>query len=799
MQAQPVIWPVQSGPLPPLDEFYHPRPETGTGQPGAIEPGAVTVLLPGDEGAAAGLPALGGTGKTQLAASAAATALQTGAAELAVWINAASRAAIVTGYAQAAVDVGAAAPGDDPGQAAQRFLAWLAATSRPWLVVLDDLADLAGVDQLWPAGPTGQVIVTTAHADPALLGVRREAVRVGGFSRREALAFLSGRLTYPDQRIGALDLAEDLGFHPLSLALAASLMADSGLGCREYRAGFAQRRGQLAGAGPVPPVTVCWTMAVDRANQAAPSGLAWAALVLISLLDPGGIPAAVLTSPAACEYITGQRNADAAGAPALVRNAVGNLARLSLVSVDAGSVARTVRVHPVVQSAVRGYLSAAEYERAALTAAAAIGEAWPAQDAPPLLSQSLRDAVTRLSAVTGDLLWTTGNHAVLVRAGRSLGDDGLHGAAIGYWQEMITTGSRTLGADHALTLLARDNLAAAYVGAGRADDAISLYRHALSEAEQALGPGHPDTLAVRSSLAHAYHRAGRLAEAIPLYEQTAAEQDRVLGPAHPDTVATRANLAAAFEAAGQIKPAIALGERILTDCERALGPGHADTLAARASLAAAYHAAGQLKDAVAQYRRVLSDRERVQGPDHPDTLAARSKLAFAHRAAGRIKDAIPEYQRVLADRERVQGPGHPDTLTARGNLASVYHTAGRIKEAIPLYVRNAADREQVQGADHPDTLTARGNLASAYHTAGRMTDAIPLYESVLADCERVLGPTHTDTLTSRANLAHAYHTARRMTEAIALFERTLADCEQSLGLRHPMTETVRDSLEAVRG
>jgi tetratricopeptide (TPR) repeat protein len=802
VQAQPATWPVQSGPLPPLDEFYHPRPESGLGQDGALTPGTVTVLVPGDGGAALSPPGLGGTGKTQLAAGTVSAALQSGAADLAVWINAVSRAAIVTGYAQAAADVGAAVPGGDPEEAAQRFRAWLASTGRPWLLVLDDLTELAGLDQLWPAGPAGQVIVTTLNADPALLGVHREAVKVGGFSRREALTFLSGRLSYPDQRIGALDLAEDLGFHPLGLALAAALMADSGMGCREYRDAYAQRRLHLAnaaGAGPIPPVTVCWTLAVDRANQLSPSGLAWPALVLLSLLDPGGVPGSVLTSPAACEYLTGQRTAAADGTSALVRSAVTNLARLSLVSLDSGSAIRTVRVHPVVQSAVRGYLSAAEYEQAALAAAAAVSEAWPARDTPPLLSQALRDSVSRLSHITGDLLWATGNHAVLVRAGRSLGDDGLHGAAIGYWQDMIATGGRVLGPGHALTLLARENLAAAYVGAGRAGDAISLYQQALGEQEQAVGAAHPDTLAIRSSLAHAYHTAGRLAEAIPLYEQTITEQDRVLGPVHPDTVATRRNLAAAFETAGRIKPAIAIQERILADCERTLGPGHADTLAARADLAASYHAAGQVKDAVAQYRRVLSDRERVQGPDHPDTLAARSKLASAYRAAGRIKDALPEYQRVAADRERVQGPDHPDTLTARGNLASAYHTAGRIKDAIPLYERYAADRERVQGPDHPDTLTARGNLASAYHTAGRMTDAIPLYESVLADCERVLGHHHPDTLTSRANLAHAYHTARRMTEAVALFERTLADCEESLGPRHPMTETVRESLEAVRG
>jgi tetratricopeptide (TPR) repeat protein len=798
----PVYQAARSGPLPPLDEFFHPRPETGLGRGGIVEQGSVAVLTPSDDGAVHGLGVLGGSGKTQLAAAAAHTALSSGTAEFVVWVNAACRPAILTGYAAAAADVGAAELGEEPEQSGRRFLAWLAATNRRWLMVLDDLARPADLERLWPAGPAGQVIVTARAPDPILLGPHRRVVQVGGFSRREALAFLSGRLTYPDQRIGALDLAGDLLFQPLGLSLAAALMAESGVGCREYRDGFAERRQQLAeaaGDGAVAPVTVCWTLAIDRANQLTPPGLAWPALVLIALLDPNGVPAAALTSPAACAYITGRAAGDPATAQQFVRTAVQNLARLNLVSLDPASIARTVRVHPVVQAAVRAYLPPAECERAAAAAATALLEAWPASDTPPLLAQSLRDSAARLRELTGDLLLTSGHHPLLIRAGRSLGDDGLHGAAIGYWQEMADTSGRLLGPEHTLTLLARDNLAAAYEAAGRADDAIGLYQAALSEQQQAQGGDHPDTLAMQAGLARAHAAAGRLADAITLYEQTLAELEQVLGPVHPDTLELRAGLAAAVEAAGHTGQALAIYERTLADCERAFGPGHESTLAARENLAAALYAAGQPKESLTHYKRILADRERVQGPDHPDTLGARGKLAYAYRSTGRMKEAIPEYRRTLADRERVQGPDHPDTLGARANLASAYHDAGRVKEAIPLLERNVEARTRMQGPDHPDALTARGNLASVYHSARRLGEALPLYEQVLADCERVLGPGHADTLTMRANLAHAYLSARRLAEAITLFERTLADCERALGVSHPLTAAVRESLTAVQG
>ena len=759
LPAAQVVWPVRLGVVPPLAGSFNPRPETGLGLAGSLSPGEVTVLNPAlDAENPDPLAAMGGTGKTQLAAALAHSLWQAGTVDLMVWLAASGRDAVIAGYAQAVRELGVAEPGTEPGGAATQFLGWLASTTRPWLVVLDDLAEPADLAGLWPRGPAGRVVVTTRRQSTALQAPGRRIVQIGVFSRREALGYLTASLyDDPDQRIEALDLAEDLRCLPLALAQAAALMAGYGQDCRTYRARFAERRRRLAGqaTGSYSSIAAAtWSLSLDYADQLPPAGLARPALALTALLDPGGIPGAVLTSKPGCEFITGRPENGTAADGQQARAALQNLARLGVVTIDPASAERTVRVHPMVQATVREMLPPAVLNQAAQAAADALFQSWPARDTQPMLAQALRDNTASLHRCTGDLLLAPDSPPVLLRAGRSLDSERLTEPAIGYWQKMIDASDRVHGPGHAQALTARDHLAAAYDTAGRPDEAIDAHRRSLDDRERSLGPGHPDTLTSSGDLARAYLAAGRLAEAIPVYERTLAGREYVLGPDHPDTLTSRGNLAFA------------------------------------------YSSAGRQADATGIFERTVADRERILGPDHPDTLTSCGNLAYAYRSAGKLKDAVPLYQRTLAGRERILGPDHPDTLTARGNLAAAYHTARRLKDAIPLYQRTLADRERVQGQDHPDTVTARGNLAAAYHSAGRLAEAVPLCERTLADCERVRGPDHQDTLTSRCNLAHAYHTARRQADAIAVFEQTLADCERVLEPGHPLTETVRESLEA---
>jgi tetratricopeptide (TPR) repeat protein len=832
-----------SGFIPPLAESFHQRPETGLDLRAGLYPGDTVVLTHGEETASAPA-AQGGTGKTQIAVAFSHALWGARAVDALVWVPATSREAIVAGFAQAARTVGAADQALPAEAAAGRFTGWLAHTRRPWALILDDLVSLADLENLWPAGPAGQVVITTALSGPVFPAGPRIAP-VGGFSRREVLAYLSARLTdFPYQRTEALDLGADLDGLPLGLAQAAAVMTLNRLSCREYRGRLGERREHMSAIrvdGVSPAVLATWSLAAECAHELPPAGAAWPALALAAMLDPHGIPGAVLTSPAGCSYVAGRPSSADVADQTLVRAAMTNLARAGLVSIDPASAVRTVRMHPSVQAAVRAYLAPADFEQAVLAAAEALLQAWPETDGSQVqagqvqagqvqagqvqagqvqltraqLVQALRDCAAVLQSADSaaphpaaggafggtqpqqSVLWKPEAHPVLFRKGLSLEADGLAESAITYWQGMLITSTSLLGNSHVNAVTARDRLAAAYESAGRFGDAISVYSTALADRERNQGPGHPDTLTARGNLAHAYSSAGRPAEAVALYEQVVATATRQLGTGHPVTLAARAQLAGAYQAAARGKEALTAYQILLADAERLLGARHQDTLATRENLAAAFLANGQPKEGIEHYKRFAADIEAAAGRDHPDAIAARASLASAYRRGGKAKDAIALYQRVLADHERIAGPDHPDTITARANLAFAYRSGGQLREAIGGYERTLADRERMQGRDHADTRYARASLAAAYQQAGRLGDAIHHYEQALADSERMLGPGDLETLTARSSLAAAHFADGRLAEVIPLLQRTLADSERYLGPDHPLTRAVRDNLEAI--
>ena len=244
-----------SGLVPPLADCFNTRPETGPGVLEAKSPGPLLVLTT-PSGPVADWP--GGTGKTQLAVHLARTWGRDRPAGLLVWVTASSRAAVLSSYVRAFTERTGMVPAGDAETVAARFLAWLAETSQPWLVVLDDVSDPACLDGLWPAGPAGQVLVTAAHQATVPAARNPQLFPVGAFSSHEALTYLMGRLSGdPDQRLGAVDLVQDLGCDPLALFQASAAIASSGLTCRDYRDMFARQQEKLASvAGPQPGAKV---------------------------------------------------------------------------------------------------------------------------------------------------------------------------------------------------------------------------------------------------------------------------------------------------------------------------------------------------------------------------------------------------------------------------------------------------------------------------------------------------------------------------------------------------------------
>ena len=689
-----VGWPVRSGTVPALAEDFIDRPATAPDLGAALRPGTTVALVPAQATADGAQDWLASCGKTQLAVAYAQALWRAREVHLLIWVVATSRASVLSGYVEAAVAVIGADPAADAESVAARFLGWLGETRRPWLVVLDDLSDAADLDRLWPRGPAGRVLITTANSATLPSDHVTRALPVGAFSTRESLSYLRGRLTAdPDQRLGAIDLVEDLGCQPLALSQASVVIAGSGLSCQDYRDYFVRRRERLAAAGGSPPAAaaITWTISLEQADQVLPGGDTRSLLALAALLDGHGIPGAVFTTSAASRYLAGDHAGELAD-PERARRGLLVLERAGLLTIDVAAAQPIVRVKPVIQAAVRTAMPRGVFYRAARAGADALLEVWPADDMEAWLAGDLRRCGSSLQQAAGDLLCADGCHPLLLRVGRSMESARLTGPAVAYWSELAEVSHRVLG------------------------------------------PSHPDTLAVSQQLANAYLAAGRAAEACPWFQWIATDRARVLGPDHPDTIAARRNLGHALVAANQLRDALPLLEGADGDYERVRGADHVDTLDGRDELAAAYHAAGQFPDAIRLYQRTLADRERIQGPKHPDTMATRQKLADAYLADGRFKDAISHYKRVLADRERALGPDHMDTIAARGNLGGAYHSAGRMASALQLYEQTCAGYERVLGADHPDTLAAPGQFGERLLPSGpaeRRDDAAARYPRAL--------------------------------------------------------------------
>ncbi len=405
-QAGAVTWPVRAGLVPPLADGFVARPETVPGLEAALVPGAAVALVPGQ--AAASRPdGPGSSGKAQLAVGLAGSLWQSRTVDLLAWVNAASRASVLSGYAQAAAQLGLD-HGRDAESVAARFLAWLDGAARPWLVVLDDLRDAADLEGLWPAGPVGRVLITAADA-AAVPGERGALVcAVPAFSIREALNYLSGRLTTdPDQRGGAIDLAGALGCEPAALAQASAVIISTGIRCREYRDYFLQQQAQPATGGEPPAVAgLTWTVSVSHAEQLAPGADTWLLLVLTALLDGHGIPGIVLTAPAACQYLA--EGAARPPDPQRAWSAVLVLERAGLVAVDAAATPPAVWVSPALQAAARAAAPPDLLDRAARAAADALVQAWPAGQPRSELAARLRSCAASLWLAGGDALWASG-------------------------------------------------------------------------------------------------------------------------------------------------------------------------------------------------------------------------------------------------------------------------------------------------------------------------------------------------------------------------------------------------------
>lgn len=803
MPARPVSWPVQIGKPPGLAVSFQPRRQASeqvhtrwhdasqTQRPDD----ARTVLITGPSG----------VGKTQLAVR---LFQEAGVEDMdfRLWVRADSRASVMTSFVEAAKRV--QAPGWDSPEAetkAGAFLSWLSTTDRSWLVVFDNVVTPAELKGLWPTG-RGRVLATTFLQSLAVLPGADARVKLGVFTPEDAHAYMMRRVrdavqngedTAPDVLEDAAGLAEDLGFLPVALAQAISVVLHEAASCADYRKDFADRANHLTDLFPdrLPAdeyertVATTWSLAMEQAEGIAPAGLASALVRLVAAADPAGSPEEVFLAEPSLTYLDrALLTADGVASSVTakkVRSALRYLHSLSLIEHQLGDVP-TVRMHLLTQRAVLETNSTHDSEGPTLALADSLDAVWDSlkRSARTLL---LANAEHLIRTAPEDIWWHDGAHPLPYRAASSMLEAGLVTVAIPHLQWVVTHATERLGQNHLHTLVSRRELATAYRDAGRLEEAIPALQQVIGDQQRLLGVDHPHILVSRNNLASALRSAGRLEEAISVFQQLLQDRHRRLGPNHPDTLTTRGNLASVYGEAGRPGKAIPVLQQVLEDRQRLLGQNHHLTLSSRGHLADAYLRAGRIQEAITECKALLADTIRLLGPDDPETLTVRNNLASAYWRAGQLKEAIPEYEALLEDRHRILGADHPHTLVTRNNLATAYQKAGQNQKAIQTLEQLLEDQKRVLGVNHPYTLGCRGNLAHAYGEAGRLEKAIPAFEQLLEDHKRVLGANHPHTLVTGGHLANTYMVAGQPQKAIPVYKAVIEDRRKVLGSTHPDT------------
>ncbi|MEU8319762.1 FxSxx-COOH system tetratricopeptide repeat protein [Nonomuraea sp. NPDC048881] len=700
-----ISWPHRVGGLPPLADRRLDRRADHDLSVAAAGTALVCQVLSG----------LGGVGKTQLAARLAHRLWNQKGVDLLIWATATSRSGVVARYAQAAADVtGVEDP--DPAQAAERLLAWLASTDRRWLVVLDDLTDPADLTGLWPpTTPTGRTVVTTRRRDAALLA-GRHLLDVDVFTPAEAVRYLRDKLGDQPQRLADADaLAADLGHLPLALAQAATYIVDRGLDCADYRRRLADQRRQLPDLAPeVLPdehrssLAATWAISINMADRLPPKGAAKPLLQLAAMLDPNSVPINLFSTGAAIEYCTRRTRASLDADDIL--DAVRLLHRFNLATIH--ETTSTVRVHALIQRAVREDIDASQQRVVATAAADALLQVRAADERESTRAQMLWSNTAALRAAAGNVLIDpyTGVHPVLVHAGHTLGNTGQDSAALHYLRELHAAATPALGKDHLDVLVLRKWIAYWTGHSGHWAEARDAYKELLSDMITVLGTWHPETLAVRGDAAWSQGMAGDAHGAVEALTALLADRVRILGPEHIDTLRARTDLARCRGQAGDPTGAIAELTELLAIQTRTLGSDNVHTLVTRNNIARYHGEAGQIAHALSETEEIVEARSKTLGPDHPHTLASREGAAIWQWKSGARDSALAALQSLLTDRVRILGPHHHHTLATRHQLARWRGETGHYRGAVIAFQELLADQVRTLGTDHPATLATQAEI-----------------------------------------------------------------------------------------
>ncbi len=754
------------------------------------------------------LHGLGGVGKTQIALEYAYQhALEYGAV---FWIGAETEEQMISSLLHIA-EVLQLPERNDKEQ--QRVIAavqrWLSSHSQ-WLVICDNVEDLALVPRFLPAVRSGAILITTRSQT---LGTLAQGVDLLPMAQEEGVLFLLRRakvlapaatceevqrlaMQMPAQHAAAVELVNALGGLPLALDQAGAYLEETRCGVPAYldlfhnrRAVLLQQRGEGVRDHPE-SVSTTFALAIAATTERHPA--VGDLLRVCALLQPDAIPEELFRQGA--EHL----------GPELEGVCHDELEWNRLLAVACSysllhrqPEERTLSLHRLVQAVLYESMNEQEQMLWQRGIIAALNMLFP-EDVFEVSGWSqcerLLPHVMMVIAPMSDQVVDLARTEVVQKTANYLLARGQYEQAKPLCLQALHMREQLLGSQHPDLVHLLYSLARISYEQGKYEQAEPFPKRALQIVEQSLGSEHFEMIYPLNGLSLIYWRQGKYELAEPLLVRAISIGEQAWGPEHPNIETSLNNLAILYAQQGKYELAEPLLVRAISIGEQAWGPEHPKTSNALNDLGELYVEQGKYEQAELLLRRALQIREQAWGPEHPEVARPRVGLARLYTKEGKYEQAEPLYQQVLDSREQALGPEHPEVAVVLDNLADLSVQQGKYELAESCYKRALHIWEQTVGAEHPNMAITLNGVANLYARQGRYEEAEALYQRALLICEQHLGQHHPETAQTLHDLAVLRQKQGDLDEALSQAERALSIRSQALGDAHLKTIATRTLL-----
>ncbi len=740
---------------------------------------------------AQGISGLGGIGKTQTAIE---YAYRYRAEYQAVlWASAASSVVLTAAFVRIAALLQLPEQNEpDQQRVVEAVMRWLR-TNAQWLLILDNVEDLAIVEPFLPMAGRGHVLLTTRAR--ALGGIARRVeiekmqAEVGALFllRRADILPLSAMLDEArvDERALSIQITQEMDGLPLALDQAGAYIKETPCTLSEYLDLYRARNTDLLkepheDAAYPDSVATTWSLSFEKVAYANPA--ASELLHLLAFLYPEAIPEEIVTE---ASVHMGTVLGPVATNTLQFDSALKEMLRFSLVYRDPDM--QTLTIHRLVQAVFQSTMECDIQHLWAIRAVQAVNEIFPGVEFATW-SRCQRYILQAQVCATLIEKWglTFVNAARLLnQAGAYLRIRARYTDAESFYQQALVIWHHELGAMHPHVAACCNNLGLLYFEQGRYEEAESLYRLALTIWQQAGSEYSRYVATCCSNIARLSLKQGKYEQAEKLLQAALTLREALFGSQHPDTATVLNHLAELFLARGQYSQAENYYQQARAIREQQLGLLHPETAVTLDGLARLYRAQGKYKQAEFLLQDILATTETLLDPDHPEVATILNNLAVVYETEGKYAQVEQLYQRALHIREHHLGSQHPDTAATLNNLAASYSTQGKYQQAASLYQQAATIYEQALGSEHPHTATTLNNLGDAYRLQEQYEQAEPLYQQAIDIFKRRLGEDHPETLMALSNLALLYQAQGKYKQAEQIAGEVLTRQEKTFDQEHP--------------